>query len=281
MKALILNVGRVSALLSLIVLVASPVFAQGGGGGGRGGGGRGGGQGAQAAPPKPAPRDATGRAILGGENPKDTGLWLPVFGILDPILAAAKVPFQPWAKAVYDDRQKHELEPHTRCKPSGVARQFLTPYGVEFLDMPELERLYIFDVGGPHTYRTVYMDGRSHPRDLTPSFYGHSIGWWEGDTLNVDTIGYNEAFWLDRRGLPHTEALHTLEKFTRMNQAQVKYEVTVDDPGAYTGPWTTTFNLRRENGQELFEYVCQQANYAGELMVGDKTSVDRKTDIVP
>jgi hypothetical protein len=57
--------------------------------------------------------------------------------------------------------------------------------------------------------------------------------------------------------------------------------VTVDDPGAYTAPWTTTFNLRRENGQELFEYVCQQANYASELMVGSNTSVDRKTDIVP
>ena len=294
MKALISNVGRVSALFSLVVLTASPVFAQGGGGGGRGGGaGRGGGEGGQGvvggvgtpgrqtAPPRPAPRDANGRAILGGENPKDKGLWLPVFGILDPILAVPKVPFQPWARAVYDDRQKHELEPHTRCKPSGVARQFLTPYGVEFVDLAELQRLYIFDVGGPHTYRTVYMDGRPHPRNLTPSFYGHSIGWWDGDTLNVDTIGYNEAFWLDRRGLPHTEALHTLEKFTRMNQAQVKYEVTVDDPGAYTGPWTTTFNLRRENGQELFEYVCQQANYAGELMVGDKTSVDRKTDIVP
>ena len=291
MKAFIHRVVRVSALLSLVVLTASPVFAQGGGGAGRGGGGgraggQGGGAGAQGGrqagpPPKPAPRDANGRAILGGENPKDTGLWLPVFGILDPILAAAKVPFQPWAKAVYDDRQKNELEPHTRCKPSGVARQFLTPYGVEFVDLPELERVYIFDVGGPHTYRTVYMDGRVHPRDLTPSFYGHSIGWWDGDTLNVDTIGYNEAFWLDRRGLPHTSRMHTIEKFTRTNQAQVKYEVTVDDPGAYTAPWTTTFNLRRENGQELFEYVCQQANYASELMVGDQTKVDRTSNIVP
>jgi hypothetical protein len=284
MKALILHLIRALSLLVVASLTASPAFAQDagrGGGGGRAGGGGGRGGGAQAAPPRPAPRDATGRAILWGENPKDTGLWLPVFGITDPILAAAKVPFQPWAKAVYDDRQKHELEPHTRCKPSGVARQFLTPYGVEFVELPELQRLYIFDVGGPHTYRTVYMDGRAHPRELTPSFYGHSIGWWDGDTLIVDTIGYNEAFWLDRRGLPHTEALHTLEKFTRTNQAQVKYEVTVDDRGAYTTPWTTTFNLRRENGQELFEYVCQQANYAGELMVGDQTSVDRKTDIVP
>ena len=247
----------------------------GGGGGGRGGRGR------NAGPALPAPRNAEGRAILGNADLKDKGVWLPVFGISDPIKPAKDVPFQPWAKAVYDDRQKNELEPHTRCKPSGVARQFLTPYGVEFVELPELDRLYIFDIGGPHTYRTVYMDGRSHPANLTPSFYGHSIGWWEGDTLSVDTIGYNEGFWLDRRGLPHTQAMHTLERFTRADQATVKYEVTVDDPGAYTAPWTTTFNLRRESGTELFEYVCQQANYASELMVGDKTSVDRTSAIAP
>ena len=95
-------------------------------------------------------------------------------------------------------------------------------------------------------------------------------------------LGYNEAFWLDRRGLPHTQALHTLEKFTRVNQAQVRYEVTVDDPGADTAPWTTQFNLRWENCHtEHFEDVCQQANYAGTLMVGDKTSVDRTSEIVP
>ena len=286
MKALILSSGRVVAVLAAAVLIASPALAQDGGRGGGGQGGQGvvggvGTPGRNTAPPRPAPRDGNGRAILSGETAKDKGLWLPVFGILDPILAVPKVPFQPWARAVYDDRQKHELEPHTRCKPSGVARQFLTPYGVEFVELRELQRVYIFDVGGPHTFRTVYLDGRVHPRDLTPTFYGHSIGWWDGDTLNVDTIGYNESFWLDRRGLPHTAALHTLEKFTRVNQATVKYDVTVDDPGAYTGPWTTTSNLRWENGTELFEYVCQQANYASELMVGDKTSVDRTTTINP
>jgi len=257
-----------------------------GGGGGQGGtqdvvGGVGAGRGRNAGPPQPAPRNADGRALLGGATVKDKGVWLPVFGILDPIKPAKDVPFQPWAKAVYDDRQKNELEPHTRCKPSGVARQFLTPYGVEFVEMPELDRLFIFDIGGPHTYRTVYMDGRTHPANLTPTYYGHSVGWWEGDTLNVDTTGYNEGFWLDRRGLPHTEAMHTLERFTRTDAATIKYEVTVNDPGAYTAPWTTTFNLRRETGTELFEYVCQQANYASELMVGEKKSVDRTSTIIP
>ena len=219
--------------------------------------------------------------MLGGANAKEKGVWLPVFGILDPILAVPQVPFQPWARAVYDDRQKNELEPHTRCKPSGVARQFLTPYGVEFVDLPEIQRLYIFDIGGPHTYRTVYMDGRTHPSNWTPSYYGHSVGWWDGDTLFVDTVGYNEGFWLDRRGLPHTDKLHTLERFTRTDSNTIRYEVTVDDLGAYTAAWTTRFNLRWEGGTELFEYVCQQANYAGNLMVGDQSKVDRSSAIVP
>jgi hypothetical protein len=208
-------------------------------------------------------------------------LWLPVFGITDPILARDKVPFQPWARALFDDRQKHELEPHARCKASGTARQFLTPYGVEFVELPELRRMFILDVGGPHTFRTIYMDGRSHPRQLPPTYYGHSIGWWEGDTLVVDSTGFNESFWMDRRGLPHTEQLHTVEKFTRVNAATIRYEITVNDPGAYTAPWTTGFNLRRENGSELFEYVCQQANYADQLMVGDRESIERTTLTVP
>ena len=98
----------------------------------------------------------------------------------------------------------------------------------------------------------------------------------------MDTIGYNESFWLDWRGLPHTDALHTLEKFTRVNQASVKDQITVDDPAAYTGPFgRPRSTCAARTGQELFEYVCQQANYAGELMVGDKTSVDRATTIIP
>ncbi len=112
------------------------------------------------------------------------------------------------------------------------------------------------------------MDGRTHPTNLDPTFYGHSIGWWEGDTLVVDTIGYNEGFWMDRRGSPTTEKLHTLEKFTRTNAATIHYETLVDDPGAYTKPWSSAFDLRWENGTELFEYVCQQMNYAPTLMVG-------------
>jgi len=250
---------------------------------GRAGGGgpaSGAGRGRRTGPPQPAPRNATGRVLLGGATPKDKGVWLPGPVVPNP-LGLKDTPFQPWAKALLDDRQNNELEPHTRCKPSGVARQFLTPYGVEIVELPELERIYIFDIGGPHTYRTVYMDGRSHPTNLTPSFYGHSIGWWEGDTLVIDTVGFNEGFWMDRDGLPHTEKLHTIERLTRLDSASMRYELTVDDPGAYTRPWSGAMTLRWEDGTELFEYQCQQSNYAPELMVGTHGKVDRSTLTVP
>jgi hypothetical protein len=231
-------------------------------------------------PPGPAPRSAEGRALL--NTPGKKGVWLPGGGGFTTAASTLeKIPFQPWAKALHANRRINQLEPHTRCKPSGAARQFLTPYGVEFVELPELQRIFIFDIGGPHTYRTIYMDGRPHPEKLEPSYYGHSIGHWEGDTLVVDSIGYNESFWFDRSGLPHTEKLHTIERFTRTNSLAIKYELTVDDPGAYTATWSTGFDLRWEDGTELFEYVCQQMNYAPELMVGGGKSIDRTSAIIP
>jgi hypothetical protein len=242
---------------------------------GRGGaparGGRGGGR--AAAPSKPAPRLASGRVQL-----NEKGVWVGGGGVGG---RGDNVPYQAWTRGVAADRRINELEPHTRCKASGFQRQFLTPYGAEIVEVPEIQRVFIFDIGGPHTFRTIYTDGRSHPKNLQPSYYGHSIGWWDGDTLVVDTVGYNEGFWIDRGAAPHTEALHTVEKFTRTEFAAMRYELTVDDPGAYTKPWGGTMNLRLEAGTELFEYVCQQQNYAHELMVGQFKSVDRTTLPVP
>jgi hypothetical protein len=251
-----------------------------GGGAGRQGGGAGGRGRRGAGPALPAARNTAGRVLLQGATPGDKGLWRPAGGVLlTPI--APDIPFQQWARALYKDREGHRLEPHARCKASGVARQFQTPYGIEFVELPELQRILILDVGGPHTFRTVYMDGRSHPKDLSPSYYGHSIGWWEGDTLVIDTVGYNEGFWLDRMGAPHTEALHTVERITRTDTANVQYEMTIDDSNVYTAPWSARFTLGWEPNSELFEYVCQEANYAHDLMLGTFNSMDRTTPIVP
>jgi hypothetical protein len=125
------------------------------------------------------------------------------------------------------------------------------------------------------------MDGRQHPAGLQPTYLGHSIGRWEGDTLVIDTVGFNERFWMDREGMPSTEKLHFMERLTRLDMNSMKYEITIDDAGAYTKPWSTGFVLRWSEGQELFEYVCQDNNHAPELMVGAQKSVDRSSVIVP
>jgi len=240
--------------------------------GGRGRGGRG----QPTGPSKPTPRWADGHPMLGalaGEK----GIW----GACCGSLSNAQTPYQPWAKALYDYRRNNEFEPHTRCKPSGGARQFVTPYGTEIVEMPELQKIVIFDIGGPHTFREIFLDGKPHPANLVPSYYGDSRGHWEGDTLVVETTGFNESFWMDRAGSPHTEKLRFTEKFTRTDFDTLRYEVTVDDPGEYTATWSNTFQMRWNGGQELFEYVCQDNNFAPVLLVGQEERVDRTSVIIP
>jgi hypothetical protein len=259
---------------------------------------------APAGPSKPTPRWPDGHPRLSSE-PDENGFWQPNGR---PILAEpetdpaikdgqgrgafagppfpgkpkeSEVPWQPWAQALYQYREANLFEPHTRCKPSGGPREFITPGGYEIVDIPETKTIYIFDENGPQTFRVIYMDGRPHPKDLVASYYGHSIGHWEGDTLVVDTIGFNERFWMERQGAPHTDKLHLIEKFTRADHDNMKIEITIDDPGAYTRPWTTGFFSRWSPNAEFAEYICQDNNRAGNLMVGNEESVDRGSRIVP
>ena len=107
-----------------------------------------GGRGRQTGPPPgPAPRSADGRILLGGATPAQKGVWLPGGGGFQTTADQNSIPFQPWALALLKNRGVNQLEPHTRCKPSGFVRQFLTPYGVEFVDLPEIQRVFIFDIG--------------------------------------------------------------------------------------------------------------------------------------
>ena len=186
----------------------------------------------------------------------------------------ADIPFQPWSKALFEYRRKNNDRdsPHARCQPDAGPRQIGTAYGFEIVEFRELQRAIIFDIGGPQSFRTIYMDGRPHPkgRDLIPTHDGHSIGWWEGDTLVVDSVGFNERNWIDPEGLVHTDLYHQIERFTRTDFDTLRYEVTIDDPGAYTAPWTAGFLLRWEAGAEVFEYVCQENNQNPNMTVDDE-----------
>ena len=110
--------------------------------------------------------------------------------------------------------------------------------------------------------RHIYTDGREQVGQINgdadnPLYYGRAVGHWEGDTFVVDLKGFNEKFWFDNGGLPHTEQLHLIEKFTRADMKTLKYEVTVDDPATYTKPWTSSWTFEWFPGDELPYFLCQ------------------------
>jgi hypothetical protein len=231
--------------------------------------------------PRPVPKMADGTPRLGA-MPGASGYWaypsatalvedgvkveMSQYGQLKNVADASKVaPMQPWALALYQNRQRRFLQDdptYINCKPPGGPRQFQQPFGVQFVEDKERQRIFELIGGGNHNYRILYMDGRGHKGqvggdDDNPLYYGRAVAKWEGDTLAVDTQGFNEDFWFTNGGLPHTDQLQLLERFTRVDFDTLKYEVTVNDPAAYTRTWKATWNLRWVGGEELPVYFCQ------------------------
>ena len=238
---------------------------------------------ARAAPPAtaprmPAPRWPDGRVRL-GPMPGESGYWgassaatlvetggapirVDADGLLDNLADADRVaPFRPWARAVYLHRQRTLLrdDPLARCLPPGGPRQFQRPNGFQFIEQRELGRILVLFGGGDRNWRVIHTDGRPQggPASMVRSYYGHSVGRWDGDTLVVDSTGYNERFWFANGGLPHTEALHLVERFSRPDHDTLTYEVTVDDPRAYTRSWTGGWTVQWVAGEEIQEYFCE------------------------
>jgi len=211
----------------------------------------------------PAPRLSDGTVSL-------NGLWVgggPVGDIAQGLPKGETLPLLPSAKALMDVRAQHETDdPHLWCMPMGVPRS--TPYPFRFVqDITDKApaHMFILHEGNIHSFRQIFMDGRKHPPELDPTWFGHSIGRWEGkDTFVIDTVGFNDKFWFDRKGTPHTEQLHTIERWTRPNVGTLVNTVTIEDPGAYSKPFTVTFTARLQAlGDEIMEYICQENNQYG------------------
>jgi hypothetical protein len=185
-------------------------------------------------------------------------------------LKPGELPLLPWAKELRDKRRSQD-DPYTVCLPMSVPRA--NPYPWKFAmsyTAKGLTHIYILhELADAGAHRVVFMDGRKHPDDLLPTWQGHSIGWWDGDTLVVDTIGYNDKFWFDRRGTPHTEQLHTVERYTRLNYGTLLNEVTLEDPGALSHPVTLKFRARlmrpdaKTGVGDLMEFICNEDNQYG------------------
>ena len=228
---------------------------------------------------KPVPRWPDGHVRL-GMVPGETGYWSSTAasvmeeagsnvkinseGLLANMADAGKVaPFQPWARGLYEYRQKRLLadDPMASCLPPGGPRQFQVPYGIQIVEQPEKKRVFVMSGGGNRNWRLINLDARAHqPDDVIPTYYGDSVGKWEGDTLVIDSIGFNERFWFSNGGLPHTENMHLTERISRPDFNTLKYEVTVNDPGAYTRPWTAGWSMQWIPNQEIQEYFCDENN---------------------
>jgi hypothetical protein len=203
------------------------------------------------APDGPVPRLADGK-------PDMTGVWLggsPYGNIAGALRPGQTMTLLPEARKIQAARMARE-DPGANCLPLTIPRG--TPYPWRMVVTPT----HAFFLHEMYHYRQAFLDGRKHPplEEIDPSWYGHSIGWWEGDTLVVDTIGFNDKGWLDSRGHPVTEKLHTIERYTRTNLGTMSIEVTIDDPGAYAKPFTIGVTARLMPGDELREYVCAENN---------------------
>jgi hypothetical protein len=226
--------------------------------------------------PDPAPRFADG-SIRFDRAPGEKGYWdlpsaasLVESGMHIEMDAQGKLkhrrdvtqvaPFQPWALALYQYRQQNDFadDPMKVCMGPGSPRQMMTTGGLRFIHDKNLQRMYMVFGGGNRNWRTIYLDGRAppNPEEVTGTFLGLSVGHWEGDTLVVDSTGFNTRFWMSNGGLPHTEALKLTERFTRRTHDDLDYEVTIDDPRSYTRPWKAAWSLKWVPG-DIQEQFCE------------------------
>jgi hypothetical protein len=212
----------------------------------------------------PVPRTPDGKPDL-------SGIWEPN-GLKYLINFAAdlkptEVPFQPWAAALYKERiDNHgKDDPNNQCLPSAVPEKDAVTSPFKIMQFPgEVVILY----ESRTIYRQIYTDGRPLPKNPKPTWNGYSVGHWEGDDFVVESNGFNGKGWLDTNGHPTTDALHVTERFRRHDFGHMDIQITIDDPKAYTKPWTVTEAFRLLPDTELLEYVCNENNKDLQHLVG-------------
>jgi hypothetical protein len=201
----------------------------------------------------PAPRLPDGKADLGG-------LWNAVDGrFLTNIARRAGfvAPFQPWAAALFKERQDTEGRdrPAGRCLPHTIPDAMLIPgYPWKIVQTPGLF-LILFE--NFTQYRQIFTDGRDFPAERQPTWFGYSLGKWDGDTFVVTTTGFNDKSWLDDGGHPRSEAMTVTERFKRRDYGHMDIEFTFDDPKAYTKPWSVTVPFELLPDTDIIENICE------------------------
>ena len=177
------------------------------------------------------------------------------------------LPYQPWAADLVNTRKaaNGKDDPTSHCLPGGVAKLHTSALLRKIIQTPGL---VVFLTERNASYRQIFTDGRPLPKDPNPSWNGYSSGRWDGDTLVVETIGFQEGQWLDRAGSPITESAKMIEKFRRPNYGTLEIELTVDDPKAYTKSWTLQLRQSLILDTELLDYICSENEKDASHLVG-------------
>ena len=210
------------------------------------------------------PHPTPAKSLTASATPDFSGVWF-VNEYRRNILPNEDPPFQPWAEALFKQRDydiaHHDpdlaIDPTERCIPPGIPRTMGQPFPWEIVHARD-RIIMIFEYQS--LVRQIFMDGRGHPSNLEPTYMGHAIGKFEGDTLVIDTVGFNDKTWLDPMGLPHSDAMHVVERMRRVDHDTLEDQYTIDDPKAYTKPWTATRIFKLKPDWQIQEYVCAENN---------------------
>lgn len=230
-------------------------------------------------PAKNVPRTSDGKVDLKAParrtpygKPDLSGFWIP-----EPLtkyminlasdMKPEEIPLKPAARALYNERIANNGKDHpgVSCLPSGIPEKDNIPDGLKVV---QTEDLTIFLHDSRTIFRQIFTDGRKHPKNAQPTWMGYSIGHWEDDVFVVETIGQNGKTWLDMRGLPGTESLRVIERFSRPRIGRMDIEVTIDDPEAYTRPWKVNMGWTLIPDTDLIESICEENNKDPVHMVG-------------
>jgi hypothetical protein len=222
-----------------------------------------------------------------GQTPDLSGVWdrgekglIVSFVLSDlPGMKGENPPMTPWGEARFKTAKpsqgingsNHPNDTTTfQCMPPGVPRIYMEPHPMQIIQTPgRVVMLFEFD----HFFRTIYTDGRDHPKDLDSTWMGNAVGHWEGETLVVDTVGFNDKTWIDRAGHPHSDQLHLVERIRRVDHDTLQDDITIDDPKAYTKPWITRKMFKLKSDWELLEDICEDQ--------GDYSNLEKQVGIEP
>jgi len=178
-------------------------------------------------------------------------------GMLPAQVGPGALPFTTWGEQDFKNYNPEKFDYTAHCLPMGWTRQMNTPMPIEIMQEPNRVAI-MFEAW--QTFKVVPTDGRDHPKNVDETWMGNSVGHWEGDTLVIDTIGFNDRTRLDTIGHPHSTQMHVVEKFTRTDPMHIAYEVTVADPKAYKEPFTNKRVFTLKPDWELMEYSCEENN---------------------